>query len=64
MTSAALAPAPAEQPRYTPDNHPLRDVKPEPWMTRNARALAENLSRIAFDAALDLSPSRKEANNG
>lgn len=40
-------------PFYTPATHPLRDIKPDPWMLRNLRATADNIASIT--AAIDIS---------
>lgn len=49
--------APQPSPNFTPTNHPLRNVTPDPWMLRNARETALNIARVT--EGMDL--NRKDA---
>ena len=45
---------------FTPADHPMRNIKPDPWMLKNARATAENIVRLT--ASIDLTPNASKDN--
>lgn len=42
---------------YTPDNHPLRNIKPDDWMLRNLRQTLVNVAPLYAEIDLAATPA-------